>query len=105
MAKSKDKPKKSKELSTSEQFEKQIYDLEEFQDRFLIALAGTDRFEIVPTQTENRTPLSKEQYSLLKNECSRLGLKILYQIQNTDGTIMYINSENGKIGYMHDGMH
>ena len=93
------------EALSEEQFEKLVMQVEEFNEQFFIALAGTDKYEIVPTLSDQGQPLTKEQYSLLKNECSRLGLKILYQIQNTDGTIMYINSENGKIGYMHDGMH
>jgi hypothetical protein len=103
MAKAK-KPKLKEEL-TQENYEDLVSQLEDFQNRFLVALAGTDRFEIIPTLNENGNPLTQEQYTLLKTECSRLGLKILYHVQNKDGTAMYVNSENGKVGYMHDGMH
>ena len=96
------KPKKSDEL-TQDEFETLLKDLEKFENKFFIALAGTDRFEIVAT-SEGEDTLSKEQYTLIKSECSRLGLKIIYKIY-TSGPTIYINSEDGKIGYTHDGVH
>lgn len=104
MAKRPKMHRKPEELS-QDQFEKLIKDVEEFNDKFLFALAGTDRIEVIPTISEDGRPLTKEQYTLVKNECSRLGLKIIYQIQNPDGTTTFINSENAKIGIMDNGVH
>lgn len=96
------KPKKTEDL-TQEEFESLLKDLEKFENQFYIALAGTDRFEIVPT-SDGEYSLDKEQYSLIRSECLRLGLKIIYKIDVKD-RIMYVNAENGKIGYTHDGVH
>lgn len=98
----KTKPKKTEDL-TQEEFDGLMKDLEKFEDKFFIALSGTDRFEIVPTSDGDHS-LNKEQYMLIRSECSRLGLKIIYKIQGSD-KITYVNAENGKIGYTHDGVH
>ena len=95
-------PKKTEDL-TQEEFDGLMEDLEKFENKFFIALSGTDRFEIVPTSEGDRS-LNKEQYMLIRSECLRLGLKIIYKIQGQD-TIIYVNAENGKIGYTHDGVH
>lgn len=96
------KPKKTEDL-TQEEFDGLMQDLEKFENKFFIALSGTDRFEIVPTSSGEQS-LNKEQYILIKSECLRLGLKIIYKVQGSSNTI-YVNAENGKIGYTHDGVH
>lgn len=93
-----------KELS-DEQFEKLILENEEFDEKFFRALAGTDKYEIVPTLTDHGQPLTKEQYSLLKNECSRLGLSVIYKMELPDGLTVYTSVENNKVGYVHEGLH
>lgn len=98
------KHSKPKELS-EEQFEKLVKQVEEFNDLFFITLAGTKEYEIVPTLTDQGQPLTKEQYSLVKNECSRLGLSVIYKMDLPDGSSVYTNIENNKVGYIHEGMH
>lgn len=90
---------------TEEQYTNLIKELELFNEKFFIALVDTDRFEVVPTVTDIGKPLTKEQYSLIKHECSRLGLAIIYRMDMPNGLSVYINSKNKKIGYMHEGMH
>ena len=98
------KPKLRKmEDLTQEEFDGFMEDLEKFEDKFFMALAGTDRFEIVPT-SDGKQFLNREQYAIIKSECLRLGLKVIYKVQGSDN-IIYVNAENGKIGYTHDGVH
>jgi hypothetical protein len=96
------KSKRSEDL-TQEEFSALLEELEKFENNFFIALAGTDRFEIVPT-SEGEYSLTKDQLNIIKAECSNLGLKIIYKVESKGPTI-YINQENGKIGYTHDGVH
>lgn len=86
-------------------YDKLLEDLESFNQKFFILLAGSDKFEIVPTTLEDGRSLNKEQYSLINHECSRLGLKVIYQIDNKNGTTVFISSDSKKVGYMHEGMH
>lgn len=92
------------------EFDKKEFDrifkaLEEFQERFFMALAGTDKYEIVPTLTEVGDPLTEEQYSFIKTECSRLGLTILYKIDTPNGNSLFINIKDSKTGYIDEGIH
>lgn len=98
------KHSKPEELS-EEQFAKLVKDVDDFNDQFFVALAGTDKYEIIPTETEHGRPLTKEQYSLLKHECSRLGLSVIYRMDLPNGTTVYTCIENNRVGYIHEGMH
>jgi hypothetical protein len=98
------KHSKPEELS-EEQFGKLVEEVEEFHNKFFIALAGTDKYEIVPTLSDHGQPLTKEQYTYVKNECSRLGLAIIYAMELPDGLTVYTSVENNKVGYIHEGMH
>lgn len=98
------KYKKPKEL-TDEQYAKVLEDLENFDSGFFSAIAGTDKYEVIPTLLEEGVWLTKEQYTLVKNECSRLGLTVVYQIQLNDKSSVFINPESLKIGYYQEGMH
>ena len=98
------KHNKPEELS-EEQFGKLVVAVEEFDEQFFIALAGTDKYEIISTLTDQGQPLTKEQYSLVKHECSRLGLTIIYKMDLPDGSTVYTSVENNKVGYIHEGMH
>ncbi len=69
-----------KELS-EEEYAKLMEDLDGFEEKFLEALAGTPKFEVVPTSTENGSVLKDEHYNLIKRECARHGLKIIYSIE------------------------
>lgn len=98
------KHSKPKEL-TQEEFDKVLQDLEQFHEQFFIALAGTSEYEVVPTVTDMGKPLTKEQYTYVKTECSRLGKTILYKIDMPNGISLYINLETNKVGYVDEGMH
>ena len=98
------KHSKPKELS-EEQFGKMVEDVENFHDQFFRTLAGTDKYEIVPTMTDHGRPLTKEQYSLVKKECSRLGLSVIYKMDLPNGTSVYTSIENNKVGYIHEEVH
>lgn len=93
------------EESSQQEYDKLLNDLENFNQKFFVILAGTDKYEIVPTTLENGKTLNKEQYSLINHECSRLGLKVIYQITLNDGSTVYISPDGKKIGYMQEGMH
>lgn len=90
---------------TEEQYDKLIMDLEIFEENFYKALASTERYEIIPTSTEEGKVLSKEQLSLLTEECKRLGLKILYKVDLNSNTVLLINPKTLKTGYITEGIH
>lgn len=98
------KGRKPKEL-TEEQFEILIRDVDSFNEQFFIYLAGTDKYEVVPTVTDQGQPMTKEQYTLVKNECSRLGLSVIYKMDLPDGSTVYTSIENNKVGCIQDGIH
>lgn len=98
------KRKKPKEL-TDQQYTKLLEDLDDFDNKFVTILAGTDKYEIIPTVMEDGTRLTKEQYALVKTECSRLGLTPIYQIPLRNGDTILINPENLKLGYIRESMH
>ena len=82
-----------------------VKDVDKFNDQFFVYLAGTDKYEIIDTLSDQGRPLTKEQYSLLKNECSRLGLAVIYKMDLPDGSTVYTSIENNKVGYIHEGIH
>jgi hypothetical protein len=102
MPKPKAKKKKSDEYLTQEEIDTLSDGLTKFEDKFYISLTGTDRFEIIPTKDESGRTLTKEQLSLIKQECLRLGVKPLYRIE-TKNSILLVNPDNLKIGYLTDG--
>lgn len=98
------KKEKQPQVLSEVEFEKLVEDLEKFEDSFYCALAGTDRYEILPTMTEDGKVLTEEQISLIQRECNRLGLTILYRIDNIKNMVM-VNSKTLKVGYVTDGIH
>jgi hypothetical protein len=102
---SKLKKKKKPDELTDEQYSKLLEDLDNFDNGFFSALAETDKYEIVPTTMDDGSVLTKEQYALVKTECSRLGLKVLFQIHFRNGSSILVNPKNLKTGYIHEGMH
>jgi len=99
------KPKEIPEELSEEQFEELVEEISQFDDKFFSTIAGTDKYEVVPTETEDGEPLTKEQYSLVKHECSRLGLSVIYKMDLPNGITVYTSIENNKVGYVHEGMH
>lgn len=90
---------------TEAQYEKLLLDLEDFEEKFYSKLAGSEKYEIIPTVTEEGRLLSKEQLDLLIKECHRLGFRYLYKVDLPNGTILLINPKTMKIGYISDGVH
>ncbi len=102
---SKLKNKKKPDKLTDEHSSKLLEDLDNFDNGFFSALAETSKYEIISTTMDDGEVLTKEQYALVKTECSRLGLKVLYQIHFKNGNSIFMNPENLKTGYIHEGMH
>lgn len=90
---------------TENQYSKLLEDLDNFNNKFISEIAGTDKYEIIPTVMEDGSRLTKEQYALARTECSRLGLKVIYQISLRNGDTIFINPENLKVGYIREGAH
>lgn len=99
--KSKDLPKKKsskkaaekpveveKEL-TEEQYEELMESLSEFQDQFLEHLAGSSQYEIIPSTDERGNPFSEKQLEMVRRECKRLGVKVLYTISFGKHTVIF----------------
>lgn len=106
---SKDRSKDLEELAeefeiSPEEFEEMMESVEEFQENFLRHLAGTDRYDVLPTVTESGMPLTKEQYKLAKQECSRLGIRLLYVVDLGKDTLV-INAHDMKIGLINEEVH
>jgi hypothetical protein len=97
--------KKTKDISLSqEEFEKLMVELSEFDEQSFVALAGTDQYEIVPTVTEDGKVLNSQELSVIKLECEKLGLTLLYRIDKKDGETILVNSESGKTMVLKDGL-
>lgn len=90
---------------TEEEYDKLMVDMEEFENNFLRNLANSDKFEIIPTQDERGRFFTKEQLTLIKKECLRLGAKILYKVDLNGSVYILINPETMKIGYVSEGIH
>lgn len=99
---SQNKPSKKKEELTEEQYEKLHKDLEEFQHSFLVYLAQSENFDVVPTQTDTGQYLKREHYELVKQESRRLGLKVLYSYDIGRSTLV-VNPTNMKVGVLSNG--
>lgn len=92
-----------RELS-QEEFDKLIMDLNEFDNKFFEYLAESPKYEIVPITSEEGLILTKEQIALVQRECNRLGLNVLYRIEEHNAIVM-INPHTMKIGYITEGVH
>lgn len=85
------------ELS-EEQMAQLMVDLDNFQNTFLMKLAHTDKFEIVPTADDEGNVLSQEQLSLIKRELTRLGLVTVYTFDiGTRFTVLMCPSKDRKL--------
>lgn len=89
---------------TREELNDLLEELSEFDHNSFILLAGTDQYEIVPTSLDTGEYLDKEELDLLREECERLGLTILFRIDKTDGETLLVNSITGKTMVLREGM-
>lgn len=72
-------PRLDKQLSP-EEYDALANQIQEFQDSSLSFLADTSNFEIVSTTDEIGRPIPDKNLELIRRECKRLGLKVLYSI-------------------------
>lgn len=98
------KPLLLKELS-EEQYNKLMEDLDLFDNMFFEHLAGTPKFEVCPTSDqESGLYMTDRDYSMLKSECSKYGLNVLYSIDIGRDVNVIINPLNiKKIGIIKIG--
>lgn len=73
------KVKEQKDLSEAE-IEQLMDDLENFDNSFLSFLAGTQSYEVVPTSDDMGNNLQDKHYELIKKECNRMNVKIIYSV-------------------------
>jgi len=98
------KEKIKEEELNEEELTELIENVEDFDEAFLKALTGTQNFEIVPTIDEDGNTLTKKQYSMIKKECDRLGLKRVYRIDYSDKVVLF-DPDSMKTGVVTEGVH
>lgn len=67
---------------TEEQIEQAMIDNDVFQNTFIEILAGSRKFEVIPTQDEHGNIMSQEQLSFMKKEVNRLGCVTVWAFEN-----------------------
>jgi hypothetical protein len=87
---------------TSEQYDKLMDDIENFNNSFFSHLAGTANYEIIPTETEDGVILQEEHYKLIKKEIAKTGATILYSYKVGRDTVV-INPRTLKTVVLIDG--
>lgn len=78
--------------------------VDEFEVDFLSSVAGTDKYELLPTTDKYGKPLSKKQFDLIRRECSRLGMTPLY-ILEMNGYHVVVNAKTLKMGIVSEEVH
>lgn len=89
---------------TPEEIQETLDLIEDFNGVFFEKVAKSTNYQLIPTEDENGTPLSKEQFKLIKRECVRLGTKMLYIIPQGKDTLI-INPNNLRMGILNDEVH
>lgn len=90
---------------TEEQYSKLIDDLGDFEEKFLVHLAGSDKFEVISAIDQRGRAFTKEQLTLVKKECLRLGLKVLYKIDLNSSVYILFNPETMKTAFVSEEIH
>ncbi len=80
---------------TPEQYDKLMKDMENFNHSFLSYLADTAQYEVIPTDIDFDQYLEEEHYKSVKEECKKIGAKILYTYEIGKSTIV-LNPNNCK---------
>ena len=83
------KPEDDIELSL-EEYEELMEELEEFDEKAFMLLAGSHRYEIIPNITEDGKVLTSKELKMLTDECKKRGFAILYRIDKEDGETLLI---------------
>ena len=74
---------------TEEQYSEIMEGLDEFENTFLNNLAGTSNYEVIPTSDEMGEGLTDKHYSLIKKECSKYGLQVIYSIEQQKQIVLF----------------
>lgn len=88
---------------TAEQYEDLSEQLDDFHESFLSFLAGTAKFELIPTTDESGQPIPEKNLELIRRECARLGLKVLYTVDCGKHTLV-INPDTMKIAVVQESL-
>lgn len=88
---------------TPEQYEKLMEEIENFNNSFLCHLAGTQNYELVPTENEFGETLTEEHYRLIKKECAKTGARILYTYTVGNNSSIIIDPKTLKSIMLHEG--
>ena len=88
---------------SEEQYYKMIEDVENFSHSYLSYLAGTAKYEVVPTEIDVDQYLHDQQYNMIKKECAKIGAKVLYTYNISKDTTVILNPTNLKILVIHQG--
>jgi len=73
-----------------EEYEELMDKLEEFDDKSFMLLAGSHRYEIIPTITEEGKIITNKELNMLIKECKDQNFTILYRIDKEDGETLLI---------------
>ena len=100
------KKRESKGIELSpEDFAKVLEDLEDFENKSLMYLAQSDRYEIIPTADEETGKvLSREDLETLKHAVENIGSKILYRIDKPTGETLIVDLDSLKTIVYVEGM-
>ena len=74
------KPEDDIELSL-EEYEELMEELEEFDEKAFMLLAGSHRYEIIPTITEDGKVLTSKELKMLTDECKKRGFATVRAIR------------------------
>ena len=90
---------------TQEEFDEMMSNLSDFEDSCLEAIATSSKYEIIPTSDESGNILGKKELSIIKNQCLKMGYKILYKIEKSSGETMILNLDTNKCLVLTEGCH
>lgn len=96
--------KSSDEPLSEEEMSQRVKDEAGFEQDFLTSLSGTENMEIIPTMDENGETLDAKQLQLIKQECTRMGLKVIYRIDYSNKIVLF-NPEDMKTGVITEDIH
>lgn len=95
---------KSQDELSEEEVTKLMEDLDNFDNSFMSFLADTQSYEIVPTSDDIGNTLNSDHYSLIKKECIRMNVKIIYSIDLGRNTTLLFCPDTNKFGVLNSAV-
>jgi hypothetical protein len=89
---------------TPEEIQEILDAVDDFEEYTLSSIAGTERYELIPTTDNYGNPLTKKQFDLARRECSRLGATPLYVLE-MKGYSVVVNAKTLKMGIISEEVH